>query len=484
VGQVNISVTEVYQKEAAKMKESRRVKLKKIFLGVIILFLLFNVTGYKTIAAATSPIKGMYVEQKDGIVRKGASATHAKVFVLNKGAIVTVHTNQKGWMNISFGKKKGYIQSSKIKLFPTIPSVDPVDDNDTVIKGKAEKSNTVYLKINKQTIATATSDKTGNFSLTVKSLKAGTSLSFSTKDPYGNVSPTKVLVVLDKTAPRAPEVNPVKDTSAVVSGKSEKQALIQVLANDSVIGQGTANGNGQFSIGIPIQAINTTLVVIAKDKAGNQVESVTLTVTDGTPPILTNISEIDETSNQIKGLSEPKSIIQIKRYGQIIASGITDDSGQFSITITPQTAGQMLTVIAVDSAGNESSPQTVFVKEGPMTFLELNKGYVSPDNQMTVKITNLSIVDAGGFNEYTFTYEQQNNTSDKVIDEGTFKIYYEDGTSESQYGFFGKLYPGENRSRTYTYKALKGLKPICIEYGADTFFRKKPIKNSLKWEMK
>ena len=119
-----------------------------------------------------------------------------------------------------------------------------------------------------------------------------------------------------------------------------------------------------------------------------------------------------------------------------------------------------------------------------MTPLELNKPYVSTDNGMTVTMLDLESIDKGDFYEYTIRYEESNNTTDKVIDQGSFKIYYKNGESEPQYGFFNKLYPSENTTRSYTFKALKTQEPLVIEYGADLFFKQKPTEETLKSETK
>ena len=96
---------------------------------------------------------------------------------------------------------------------------------------------------------------------------------------------------------------------------------------------------------------------------------------------------------------------------------------------------------------------------------------------------NLEVVDMGDFYEIQFTYNEQNNTTDQAIDQGAFKIYYANGESEPQYGFFDKLYPGEEETRNYTFKALKSQEVIAIEYGADLFFKQEPTEDTLKWNV-
>ncbi len=116
-------------------------------------------------------------------------------------------------------------------------------------------------------------------------------------------------------------------------------------------------------------------------------------------------------------------------------------------------------------------------------FSELNTHYVSPDNNMTVTMKNIEVIDNQGIYEYRITYIEQNNTIDKVIDQGAFKVFYVNGESEPQYGFFNRLFPTESETRTYTFKALKYQEPYLVEYGSDLFFNNEPKNESLKWKI-
>jgi S-layer homology domain/Carboxypeptidase regulatory-like domain len=113
-------------------------------------------------------------------------------------------------------------------------------------------------------------------------------------------------------------------------------------------------------------------------------------------------------------------------------------------------------------------------------FLELNQPYDTSDNGMTVQMNSMSVIDKQDFVEYHINYTETNNTN-REIDQGTFKIYYTDGTSEPQYGFFDKLFPGETATRSYIFKATPDKTTLALEYGADVFFNQEPASNTLKW---
>lgn len=126
-------------------------------------------------------------------------------------------------------------------------------------------------------------------------------------------------------------------------------------------------------------------------------------------------------------------------------------------------------------------PLNEIIAEG--TKLALATPYISEDNGMTVTMKKIEVIKHEGFDEYKISYEEKNNTSDKVIDQGAFKIFYTNGESEPQYGGFNKLYPGERAERTYVFKALKNQELQVLEYGADLFFNTTPSENTLKWTL-
>ncbi|XOB46406.1 MAG: hypothetical protein ACKKMV_03070 [Candidatus Nealsonbacteria bacterium] len=124
-----------------------------------------------------------------------------------------------------------------------------------------------------------------------------------------------------------------------------------------------------------------------------------------------------------------------------------------------------------------------------LTYLELNKPYISKTG-IAVTVTNIEKVEEMGSYKYIISYKQENKTTDKKLDEGTFKMFFEDGTGLNQYGFFDKLFPNESTTKTYTFQILKTQKPLCIEFNDDidaglegAFFRNQPATDTLKWRI-
>ncbi len=102
------------------------------------------------------------------------------------------------------------------------------------------------------------------------------------------------------------------------------------------------------------------------------------------------------------------------------------------------------------------------------------------DDSLTVTMLSISTVEKTGSYQLTINYRLTNLTSDKKVDEGSFKLFFADGSSTPQYGFFGSFFPGDSRERSYTWEYLKALTPMNVSYNAG-FFSSQPSALKLNW---
>jgi len=85
---------------------------------------------------------------------------------------------------------------------------------------------------------------------------------------------------------------------------------------------------------------------------------------------------------------------------------------------------------------------------------ELGISYLASNN-MTVTLNSLIVTANIGSYEYYINYTLENNTTDQAIDEGSFKMYYQNESGGGpQYGSFNSLFPGASLTRSYTFEEL------------------------------
>jgi hypothetical protein len=276
---------------------------------------------------------------------------------VNIGAKVVITTSKKTFNQLA----APYYKNIDIKA-PSVPVVNTVGDNVKKVSGKTEKAATVTVKIGTKKYTAKPANSKGLFSVTIPMQKAGKKLYISAKDKAGNVSNTKTVVVMDKTAPTLSTVDTVNDKQTYVTGKAEAGATVIVT-----IGQRKyttkANAKRHYKVTIALQKAGTKMFVTAKDKAGNVSKAKSVTVLDKTAPEAPKVISIpDNTTTEISGTAEAKSIITVKVGSTVIATGTADAKGNFKVVIKPQVSKAILNVTATDIAKNVSVATSVTVK--------------------------------------------------------------------------------------------------------------------------
>lgn len=280
-----------------------------------------------------------------------------------------------------------------------LTSGQSTDDTTPTLSGTATANATVTIYENGQPVGTALADGTGAWSFTPSTpLAAGSHTWTATvTDAAGNISPASpgFTLVVDSTAPTAPVISqaiddvgsitwPITsgqttdDTVPRLVGTSEPFATVNIYEGTTLVGTGTADGSGSWSI-----LLNTTLTegahsftAQATDAAGNtsaSSASFSLTI-DTTPPALPVLTSIlDDVGNAatpvanggitndaqptLSGTAEAGSTVKIfdngVQIGSVIATG-----GAWSYTPSPALGNgpHTLTFTATDATGNASAP--------------------------------------------------------------------------------------------------------------------------------
>lgn len=157
----------------------------------------------------------------------------------------------------------------KDKTAPKAPTVSKVYSTSTKVTGKAEANSKIIILYKNKSFGTATTNKKGQYSVTIKKQKPGVILYVIATDKAGNKSKATKVTVIDKTPPSVPTVNTIKSSTVKVTGKAEPGAKVYVKVGKKIIGSATVAKKGNYSIKIKKQKKGTVLYVYAKDKAGN-----------------------------------------------------------------------------------------------------------------------------------------------------------------------------------------------------------------------
>ncbi|WP_066074855.1 Ig-like domain-containing protein [Neobacillus soli] len=244
---------------------------------------------------------------------------------------------------------------------PNKPSVNKVDNNDTVVTGKAESGSTVTVKRGNTVLATAKAASNGAFSAKIAVQKAGTKLAVTAKDSAGNVSASVTVTVADVVAPSKPVVNKVDNNDKVVTGKAEVGSSVTVKNGNKVLGTAKAASNGAFSVKVAAQKAGAKLIVTAKDGAGNVSSSASVTVADVVAPSKPTVKKVDDNDRKVTGKAEANSRVTVKVGSKSLGSANADSKGNYSVKIKAQKKGTTLAVTAKDKAGNISKKSTIKV---------------------------------------------------------------------------------------------------------------------------
>jgi len=244
---------------------------------------------------------------------------------------------------------------------PGLPIVDEVTDYSTTVTGKSEPGSSVIIKSDKGPLNTAETDESGNFTATIPTQKAGTVLFISAKDYTGNESEALTIVVKDKTPPVRPTVYSIGDSDNFIKGIVEPFAKVVATNKDGQpLGESYAAEDGEFAIPISKQDQGTEIVVVAVDKSGNQSDSTLVSVKDNTAPSI-EVNPVTDQDTGVKGTTEAGASVEAVT-GTSKLSATAGESGQFTIKIPQQEAGERISVTASDGE-NISEPVVVTVKD-------------------------------------------------------------------------------------------------------------------------
>ncbi len=269
----------------------------------------------------------------------------------------------------------------------TAPTVTGVTGNSTAgyeVKGTADANATVEIRnAGGAVIGTGTADGTGAYTVTIPAGEAGANetLTAVAKNASGTEStPTTFQTPADEATVTAPTITGVTGNSTAgyeVKGTADANAPVEIRnAGGAVIGTGTADGTGAFTVTIPAgeAGANETLTAVAKNASGTESTPTTFqTPADEatvTAPTITGVTGNSTAGYEVKGTADANATVEIRNAGgAVIGTGTADGTGAFTVTIPAGEAGanETLTAVAKNASGTESTPTTFQTPADPNT---------------------------------------------------------------------------------------------------------------------
>ncbi|WP_458448798.1 Ig-like domain-containing protein [Enterococcus faecalis] len=269
----------------------------------------------------------------------------------------------------------------------TAPTITGVTGNSTAgyeVKGTADANATVEIRNAGGTvIGTGTADGTGAFTVTIPAGEAGANetLTAVAKNASGTEStPTTFQTPADETTVTAPTITGVTGNSTAgyeVKGTADANATVEIRnAGGTVIGTGTADGTGAFTVTIPAgeAGANETLTAVAKNASGTESTPTTFQTpadeTTVTAPTITGVTGNSTAGYEVKGTADANATVEIRNVGgTVIGTGTADGTGAFTVTVPAGEAGanETLTAVAKNASGTESTPTTFQTPADPNT---------------------------------------------------------------------------------------------------------------------
>ncbi|WP_394531500.1 hypothetical protein C1N83_17335 [Priestia aryabhattai] len=183
------------------------------------------------------------------------------------------------------------------------------------------------------------------------------------------------------TIPNPAQVDPIKAGDSKLSGTAEPNSTIYVKVWPDVIATGKTDGAGNFSFDVPKQVAGTMLHVLVKGQGGYSTYTKIYVQSDSAPEAA-KVNELNEGDTNLRGTAEPNSTIYVKVWPDTIATGKTDNAGNFSITIPKQPAGKQLHVL-VKGQGGYSIYTKLFVQTDQAPAAAKVNAISSEDTKLT-----------------------------------------------------------------------------------------------------
>ncbi len=256
------------------------------------------------------------------------------------------------------------VTGTKDTIAPDEPQAQLSDDG-KVVSGKAEANSTINVYDPAgNLVGTAKANANGVFSVQVSPALTGGSVgTVVAVDSTGNKSTAHSIIAgKDTVAPNAPMIEVNKDGSSV-KGTAEANAKVEIQdSTGKVIGTGTVDANGKFTVSIsPVLASTDTAKIIIEDAAGNKSTPLDIKLGSDTLAPDKAVATLNTDGNLVTGTAEANAKVAVyDSSNNLLGTATVDANGQYSVTLsTSITDSKIGNVYVTDATGNKSDVTNV-----------------------------------------------------------------------------------------------------------------------------
>lgn len=234
---------------------------------------------------------------------------------------------------------------------------------------------------------------------------------------YGRINASKAVAIVSAVNQKewSLSVNEISDSDTLVTGTLSDivpNGKITIYTEEKILATSKIENQDKFTIEIPKQLANTKIYIKVDHPTIYPVMKI---VVDKTTPSEPVVPLIGDNSNLVTGTAEVDATVIVQSGSQQLGVARVDSSGEFQvIMIKKQKAGTVLTVSAIDAAGNVSSAKKVRV---------LDK--TAPAKPVVDKVSSKTTRITGKAEAYSTVYLQKDSKiigSAKANAKGKFSI--------------------------------------------------------------
>ncbi|WP_088816517.1 MULTISPECIES: immunoglobulin-like domain-containing protein [Listeria] len=241
-------------------------------------------------------------------------------------------------------------------IVPT--TINALTTDSVKAEGTAEpNANLVIKDQNHAELATGRVGSDGNYSMTIAKQPAGTIVTATATKDGKESSASTTVVTADITQTT---INALTTESTAAQGTAEPNASLAIKVGDTTLATGRVGSDGNYSVTIPKQPAGT--VVTATATKDSKTSSASTTVIQDTIA-QTTINPLNTDSIQATGTAEPNATIVLKdQNNNQLATGRVGSDGNYSLTISKQIVGTIVTATATAN-GKTSSATTIVTND-------------------------------------------------------------------------------------------------------------------------